>query len=100
MIPRHPGDPERLPKVSKRARGGAATGLVPVWGQQVLWEGGLLDAPNPAPTAEPTGVGRALAVPGPVQRWAKGETRRPRGLRCHTSSLQDYIFKGGKERLL
>lgn len=44
MIPRHPGDPERLPKVSKErvapCAGGAAAGLALVWGQQVPWEGG------------------------------------------------------------
>lgn len=60
MIPRHPGDPERLPKVSKRASGalrGSATGPVLVWGQQVLWEGGLPGAPSPGPRPGPSEAG-------------------------------------------
>lgn len=72
MIPRHPGDPERLPKVSKTASGalrGSAPGPVPVWGRRELWAGGLPGALGPAPTARPAaGVGsRPGPCPGPSE---------------------------------
>ena len=98
MIPRHPGDPERLPKVSKRASGalrGSATGPVLVWGQQVLWEGGLPGAPDPAPTARPAGVGRRPLARAPARpRRAKGEGRGP--ARSPVSCLISIYVKGEK----
>ncbi|XP_039691857.1 LOW QUALITY PROTEIN: transcription factor COE3 [Pteropus medius] len=52
VIPRHPGDPERLPKVSRGAAGALGRGLP--------------DTPSPAPTARPTG-----ARPPPT--WPRGQ---------------------------
>lgn len=64
VIPRHPGDPERLPKVSTRAhdaphRTGSGLRVVGTSGR------GMPDTPNPVPVSRPTGMGREL--PGPCR---------------------------------
>lgn len=69
MIPRHPGDPERLPKVSKRL-----PKVTPyTWGHHWAGSGlgatdalgrGVPDTPNPVPIARPTGAGSPQPVPG------------------------------------
>lgn len=80
MIPRHPGDPERLPKVSKRASGAlSAGGPPPGWfrfgGGRCSGKGGLPDAPNPGPRPGQQVWEQPRPVPGAVQRWAKGGRR-------------------------
>lgn len=76
MIPRHPGDPERLPKVSKRASGGwFQFGVADALGR------GTSRRPKPSPAAQPTGVGAALAGSGGGRRGARGAAPSP-GLCC------------------
>ena len=70
MIPRHPGDPERLPKVSKRASGGwFRFGVVGALGR------GASRCPKPSPAARPTGVGAAPAGSGGGRRGPEGPHR-------------------------
>lgn len=75
VIPRHPGDPERLPKVSIRAhdaptwdwfwfRGGGSSGR------------GMPDTPNPVSISRPTGMGSFLAQAWLLQRLVRGERWR------------------------
>lgn len=75
VIPRHPGDPERLPKVSTRAhdaptwdwfwfRGGGSSGR------------GMPDTPNPVSISRPTGMGSFLAQAWLLQRLVRGERWR------------------------
>ena len=72
MIPRHPGDPERLPKVSKRASGGwFRFGVVGALGR------GASRCPKPSPAARPTGVGAAPAGSGGGRRGARGTAPSP-----------------------
>ena len=72
MIPRHPGDPERLPKVSKRASGGwFRFGVVGALGT------GASRCPKPSPTAWPTGVGDTPAGSRGGWRGARGATPPP-----------------------
>lgn len=97
MIPRHPGDPERLPKVSKRTCGalraaGPPRGPVPVWGQQVPWEGGLPDAPSPAATARPTGAGGRPGLSQVGEGVREGGPRPP--VFCLTAANLEEEEKG------
>lgn len=82
MIPRHPGDPERLPKVSRGA--GAARACSDLGAAGDLGRG-LPDTPSPAPTARPT--------------WPRGQEVGPSGLQFGVASAQGHIFRGGEERL-
>lgn len=103
MIPRHPGDPERLPKVSKRASGtllmvGSPLGWFWFGAAGALGRGDCrcpkLYAHHRADRCE------ELPRPAPdqLQRWAKGE-RRGRRLKFYISSPEDHLFKGSKEQL-
>ena len=67
MIPRHPGDPERLPKVSKRASGGwFRFGVVGALGR------GGFQTPQ---TLARGPADRCGSRPGWERRWAEGGQR-------------------------